>query len=321
MAAAAATRTHTLIDIGANLTDPVFTGSYRGKQRHQDDFDAVLARSKTFGIEKIIITGGSLEESKSALALARTPSSSAASLPALYSTVGVHPTRCSEFDKNDEGLSADAYFASLVALCEDGMRDGCVVAIGECGLDYDRLEFCDRETQLKYFDKQFALAEETQLPMFLHNRNTDGDFYEMISKNRSRFSNGVVHSFTGSTQEALKLVELGLYIGINGCSLKTAENLDTVRSIPTERLMIETDAPWCDIRATHAGFSHLKTSWQTKKAEKHEDGFLVKGRNEPCTLIQVLEIVSAVRGEDQGELAKTIYENTCRVFFPAPVEK
>nr|AIF71156.1 TatD related DNase [Globisporangium ultimum] len=303
-----------MIDIGANLTDPVFTGSYRGKQRHQDDLDNVLVRSKAVGVEKIIITGGSLTESKAALALARRSlSSSTSPQPALYSTVGVHPTRCSEFEQNEDGLDTESYFAQLVQMCEDGMCDGKVVAIGECGLDYDRLEFCDKATQLKYFDKQFELAERTKLPMFLHNRNTDGDFY---AKNRSRFSNGVVHSFTGPTEEALKLVELGLYIGINGCSLKTPENLETVRAIPTERLMIETDAPWCDIRATHAGFSHVKTSWQTKKAEKYEDGYLVKGRNEPCTIIQVLEIVSAVRGEDQEELAKKIYENTCRVFFP-----
>ncbi|ETP45015.1 hypothetical protein, variant 4 [Phytophthora nicotianae P10297] len=267
-----------MIDIGANLTDPVFTGLYRGKQKHESDLTAILARAKTFGVDKIIVTGGNLEESHKALQLAK--------------------------DKEE-----------LLAVCEQGQKEGKVVAIGECGLDYDRLEFCDKATQLKYFEKQLQLAELTKLPLFLHNRNTGGDFYDMISKNRSRFSNGVVHSFTGEKEEMLKLVELGLYIGVNGCSLKTAENLECVKAIPLERLMIETDAPWCDIRATHAGHGHVKTSWQSKKAEKYAPDCLVKGRNEPCTLIQVLEIISAIRGEDQEAVAARVLENTENVFF------
>ncbi|ETL93671.1 hypothetical protein, variant 4 [Phytophthora nicotianae] len=267
-----------MIDIGANLTDPVFTGLYRGKQKHESDLTAILARAKTFGVDKIIVTGGNLEESHKALQLA----------------------------KDHE---------ELLAVCEQGQKEGKVVAIGECGLDYDRLEFCDKATQLKYFEKQFQLGELTKLPLFLHNRNTGGDFYDMISKNRSRFSNGVVHSFTGEKEEMLKLVELGLYIGVNGCSLKTAENLECVKAIPLERLMIETDAPWCDIRATHAGHGHVKTSWQSKKAEKYAPDCLVKGRNEPCTLIQVLEIISAIRGEDQEAVAARVLENTENVFF------
>ncbi|KAE9005405.1 putative deoxyribonuclease [Phytophthora fragariae] len=299
-----------MIDIGANLTDPVFTGTYRGKQKHESDLTAILARAKAFGVDKIIVTGGNLEESKAALQLAK--NNEGDGLPQLFSTVGVHPTRCSEFEA--DGRDPDAYFAELSALCEQGKNEGKVVAIGECGLDYDRLEFCDRETQLKYFEKQFQLAEHTKLPLFLHNRNTDGDFYAMIAKNRSRFSNGVVHSFTGSKEEMLKLVEFGLYIGVNGCSLKTADNLECMKAIPLDRLMIETDAPWCDIRAAHAGHGHVKTSWQSKKAEKYAPDCLVKGRNEPCTLIQVLEIISAIRGEDQDHVAATVLENTLQVL-------
>ncbi|CAI5710037.1 unnamed protein product [Peronospora effusa] len=297
-----------MVDIGANLTDPVFTGFYRGKQKHESDLITILTRAKAFGVEKIIVTGGNLEESRKALQLTKDNEGDA--LPKLFSTVGVHPTRCSEFEADP-----DAYFAALLALCEQGKRDGKVVAIGECGLDYDRLEFCDKQTQLKYFEKQFQLAERTKLPLFLHNRNTGGDFYDMISKNRSRFANGVVHSFTGGKDEMLKLVELGLYIGVNGCSLKTEENLDCVKAIPLERLMIETDAPWCDIRATHAGHCHVKTLWQSKKAEKYTPDCLVKGRNEPCTLVQVLEIISGIRGEPQEDIAISVLENTEKVFF------
>lgn len=61
--------------------------------------------------------------------------------------------------------------------------------------------------------------------MYLHNRNTGDDFYNLVRKNRDRFTTGVVHSFTGSIEEIKQIVELDLYIGINGCSFKTQENL------------------------------------------------------------------------------------------------
>ncbi|CAI5727830.1 unnamed protein product [Peronospora destructor] len=109
-----------MVDIGANLTDPVFTGFCRGKQKHESDLTTILTRAKAFGVEKIIVTGGNLEESRKALI----KDNESGALPELFSTVGVHPTRCSEFEADP-----DAYFAELLALCEQGKHDGRVVAI------------------------------------------------------------------------------------------------------------------------------------------------------------------------------------------------
>jgi len=138
---------------------------------------------------------------------------------------------------------------------------------------------------------------------------------DMIKKNRDRFSEGVAHSFTGSKEESLQLVESGLYIGINGCSLKSAENIEAMMAIPLERLMIETDAPWCGIKPTHAGYSMIKTQFESVKKEKHNITSCIKDRNEPCYLLQVLEVVAAYREMDVNELAEIAYENTQRVFF------
>lgn len=100
---------------------------------------------------------------------------------------------------------------------------------------------------------------------------------------------GVVHSFTGSVEDAEEVlaVDARVYIGINGCSMKTAENLDAMATVPLDRLMLETDAPWCDCRRTHASAAHITISRDAKDRKKHDPAHLVKGRNEPCNIDQV----------------------------------
>ncbi len=150
-------------------------------------------------------------------------------------TVGCHPTRSNEFETN---TTPDEYFNRLLKLVQE--NDKKVVAIGECGLDYDRLHFCQKETQKIYFEKQLELAKLTAKPLFLHCRNAFTDFVEILSRHHCNLHGGVVHSFTGTKEEAKILTDLGYFIGINGCSLKTQENIDAMCSISTKFLMIET---------------------------------------------------------------------------------
>lgn len=295
------------IDIGANLTDPMFKGIYRGKTVHQSDFKQVLDRAFSDGMQKIIVTAGSKDDIIEALELVKNNDK-------LFCTVGIHPTRCDEFDKSG---NPDEYLKLLKSFISDNLNK--VVAIGELGLDYDRTKFCAIETQKKYFDLQLRLAAETELPLFLHSRNCAQDFIDIISKWRTQLKGGVVHSFTGTAEEAKQYVDLGFYIGINGCSLKTEENLSVLTSIPLENLMIETDAPWCGVKATHAGYKHIETKWDIKKKERWVEGCTVKDRCEPCHIVQVLEIMSKVRGEDPDNLCQVMYENTQKLFFPSEV--
>lgn len=294
-----------LIDIGANLTDPMFVGIYNSSQKHQNDFEQMLDRASERGVEKIIITGGTLDESRKALSIAQKHEN-------LYSTVGCHPTRCNEFIKYEKGPGA--YLEELREFaCQDKKK---VVAIGEIGLDYDRLHYCSKDIQKIYFEQQLSLAEDTKLPLFLHNRNSIDDFIEILQRNEHKFQSGcgVVHSFDGSSKDLERILKLGLYIGVNGCSLKTQQNLDNSRLIPADRLLIETDCPWCEIRSTHASFGHVKTKFQKSK-DASDSKLPVKNRNEPMSLIQVLEVLASIRNEDIDTLSEQIYRNSIKLFF------
>ncbi|KAI4504188.1 hypothetical protein M0802_000659 [Mischocyttarus mexicanus] len=304
MLAARMTNLRKFIDIGANLTDPMYQGIYHGSQKHLPDLDKVLQRSWDNNLSRIIITAGNIEESKKALEIAKMDER-------LFSTVGCHPTRCNEFEEHE---NPEDYLKSLSDLALKNKDK--VVAIGEMGLDYDRLQFCSKEIQKKYFEMQLSLCSILKLPMFLHCRNASDDFVRILRKHKDKITPGVVHSFDGNPEEANSILQLGLYIGINGCSLKTEDNLFSITSIPSDRLMIETDCPWCEIRATHASVKDVITHFPSVKKEKWQPDRMVKGRNEPCTIVQILEVLARIRDEEEEYLCNQIYKNTMKVFFP-----
>ncbi|KAL4705642.1 hypothetical protein ACJJTC_002028 [Scirpophaga incertulas] len=291
------------VDIGANLTDKMYQGVYHESKKHAPDLNKVLKRCWANGLDKIIVTGGSLTDSKEAVDLSRCESR-------LFATVGCHPTRCNEFVDNPED-----YLNNLRKLINEN-RDK-VVAIGECGLDYERLHFCEKDVQLKYFEFQLQLSAEFSLPLFLHCRAAADDLVEILGRNKDAITGGVVHSFDGSEEALSKILDLGLHVGINGCSLRTEENLSVAAKIPKDRLMIETDCPWCEVKPTHAGYNHVITKFPSVKKEKYSPNSTsqVKGRNEPVNIVQVLEILAAIREENADELADSIYINTKRLFF------
>lgn len=290
-------------DIGANLTDPVFTGIYRGNRKHEDDFERIIKRASDVGVSGYLVTGGTFHDSEEALKIAE-------KLPGGYSTVGVHPTRCNEIEVSG---FPDIYFNMLADLAKNER----VKAIGECGLDYDRLQFCDKEMQKKYFERQLSLSKESGKPLFLHMRAACEDFLEIILRNQDKIqAGGVVHSFDGTEAERDRILnETEFYIGIKGCSLKTEENLKVVKEIPLERLMIETDCPWCEVKASHAGYKLVKTTFPTKNApKKWAEGHTVKGRSEPCHIVQIVEIIAALKEIKAAEVADAAWSNSLRLF-------
>ncbi|KAL6007205.1 hypothetical protein ACLOJK_032701 [Asimina triloba] len=280
------------------FSDGMFKGIYNGKQCHAADIPTVLRRAWNAGVERIIValfvdkvTGGSFEESKEALAIAETDGASS--------------------KWRNSFIQCKISFLTMQG--DSSVRNSKKVAIPK-GISRRLYHWPKKELKKeRYFEKQFELAEAVKLPMFLHMRAAAADFCEIFARNKARLVAGVAHSFTGSAEDLDKLLAFNnLFIGINGCSLKTAENLDVLKGVPIGRMMIETDSPYCEIKNTHAGINFVKSVWPSKKKEKYAEDCTVKGRNEPCMVRQVLEVVAGCKGvADIDQLSKTLYHNTC----------
>lgn len=252
------------------------------------------------GVTKMMVTGSDLEESKNAIKLAD-------EFPGLcYATVGVHPCSANSFEEYPDG--PDALLQEIRKLAQESRDSGKTTAFGEFGLDYDRLHYCDKETQLKYFKKQLDIAIELQMPLFLHSRAAAEDFSAILRERLDDLpKRGLVHSFTGTLEELKDIVAMGFDVGINGCSLKTEENLAVTKEVPLERLQIETDGPWCEIRPSHASSKYLKDAPplpKSVKKEKWAPDAMVKGRNEPCQITRVAHVVAGVKGISVEEVAQ-----------------
>ena len=106
-----------------------------------------------------------------------------------------------------------------------------------------------------------------------------------------------------------------MFIGLTGTSFKTKENIEVIKKIPVDKLCIETDAPYCEIKSSSASFKFVETIFKDrKKKEKMQKGFMCKDRNEPCAIIQVLEALAKVKEMDKKELATKCYENSINLF-------
>ena len=259
-----------LIDIGANLTHPAFHG----------DLPGVLERAAAAGVAAIVVTGTSVPESTAALRLAKDHPGR------LFATAGVHPHHARECDATT--IPALRVLASQKE----------VVAIGECGLDFNR-NYSPHPDQEQWFEAQVDLAIELKKPLFLHSRDAHPAFRDLL-KRKTGLPPAVAHCFTGDREELRAYLDLGLYVGITGwiCDERRgAHLLELVREVPADRLMVETDAPYLTPR----------TLRPQPKAR----------RNEPAFLPHVLATVARALGKPPAQVAEETTRNA-RTFFGLP---
>mmetsp|Transcript_13456 Transcript_13456/g.31441 ORF Transcript_13456/g.31441 Transcript_13456/m.31441 type:complete len:293 (+) Transcript_13456:62-940(+) len=225
---APAQRELVVVDIGINLTNKAFRNNWK----------SVIRRAIDVGVHRILLTGTSIQSSKESLRLAREWYEKEGTAN-LYATIGVHPHEAKSWDDG-----------SLQAM-KEMLNDPFAVAVGECGLDYNR-NFSSKPDQLRAFREQVRLAHDLNYPIFVHEREAYSDLIAVLDEAESHHRSIsppklVIHCFTGTKEEALTYIERGYYIGFTGtiCKKERGAHLrELLPSLPLEKLMVETDAPY-----------------------------------------------------------------------------
>ena len=261
-----------LVDIGVNL----------GSDQFKNDLSDVISRALAANVTTLLVTGTDLASSKAANVLCKQNPLN------LWHTCGVHP--------HDADSATQDTWREIRQLAKSDH----VCAIGEMGLDFNR-NFSTAENQIDAFTEQLNIAVELQKPVFLHEREAFDTQYPLLKKYRDKLCGGVVHCFTGNAEQLKHYLDLDLYIGITGwiCDPKRGKELyELVEAIPSDRLLIETDAPYL----------------MPKNVAKSELGNSKSRRNEPCLLPWVLNTLCEARGDSYENIAIATTDNAKRLF-------
>ncbi len=253
-----------LFDSHAHLTDG----------RFDSDLSDVLERAEAAGVDALVTIASDLEDARSAIDVARSPSPPQ---PRGWATVGVHPHEA-------ERWTPDA-LDELERLASSER----VVAIGETGLDF-YYDNAPRQAQISAFRAQLGLAERLALPAVVHSRSADAETAELLDEVAGRVA-GVLHCFTGGQALLDAGLDAGWYVSFSGIvTFANYADEDLVRRVPEDRLLVETDSPYLAPVPMRGR------------------------RNEPAFVAHVLARVAAMRDEEPSHLADATYRNACRFY-------